>query len=85
MIVYLFLSLVWAASRDPVREQHEEYQCFKRTECVKNFVSLLLEKTLAYFICDESRLTKEIFEIKKKTQTGIYSGNFGNHLLHIVL
>ena len=66
MIICLFLSLVWAASRDPVREQHGEYQGFKRTECLKNFVSLLLEKTLTYFICDESRLTKENYEIKRK-------------------
>jgi hypothetical protein len=44
MTVCLLLSLVWAASRDPVREQHEEYQGFKRTECIENFVSLLLEK-----------------------------------------
>jgi hypothetical protein len=44
MTVYLFLSLVWAASWDPAKEQHEEYQGYKGIECVENFVSLILEK-----------------------------------------
>jgi hypothetical protein len=44
MIVCLFLSLVWATSQDPAREQHEEYQGYKGIECIENFVSLILEK-----------------------------------------
>jgi hypothetical protein len=41
MAICLLLSVVWAASQDPVREQYEEYQGFKRIECIENSYSYL--------------------------------------------
>ena len=66
MIVGLFLSLVWAASWDPVREQHEEYQSYKGIECVENFVSLLLEKHWPILFVMKVDLPKKNYEIKRK-------------------